>query len=103
MSPCCNPYRNCSAPARLSGTTRRPVHNGAMAQPPRREQRRTHLDASAVPVERAYLARAGVLEGHAADYERDVMEPDGALPEFIEAKLTLAREFRALAEELHWW
>jgi len=70
--------------------------------PPRRTQRKTHLDASAVPVERAFTARAEVLEGHAADYERDILEPGSALPEFIENKLTLAREFRALAEELHW-
>jgi hypothetical protein len=69
----------------------------------RRETRRTHLDASVVPVERAYLARAADLEKQAADYERDVMEPGGALPEFIEDKLVLAHEFRALAEELHWW
>lgn len=72
-------------------------------QPQRRENRRTHLDVSVVPVERALLARAAALEGHAASYERDVLEPGGALPEFIEDKLTLAREFRALAEELHFW
>lgn len=74
-----------------------------MAEPQRRPQRKTHLDASVVPVERSYLARAAALEQQAADYERDVLEPDGALPEFIEDKLVLAREFRALAEELHYW
>lgn len=74
-----------------------------MSGPQRRERRKTHLDASAVPVERAFTARAEALEGHVADYERDLLEPGGALPEFIEDKLTLAREFRALAEELHWW
>jgi hypothetical protein len=74
-----------------------------MSEPQRRETRRKHLDVSVVPVDRAYRARAADLEKQAADYERDVMEPGGALPEFIEDKLVLAREFRALAEELHWW
>ena len=74
-----------------------------MAREPQRADQPHHLNPHIIPVERALIARAGVLEGHAADYERDVLEPDGALPEFIEDKLTLAREFRALAEELKHW
>lgn len=72
-----------------------------MADPKRREQRRTHLDASVVPVERALLARAVVLDG------RSDTAPDH--PELgigpAEARLLheTASEFRALAEELHYW
>jgi hypothetical protein len=39
-----------------------------VSEPKRREMRRTHLDASVLPVERALLARAAALEeGGAAD------------------------------------
>jgi hypothetical protein len=62
-----------------------------MAEPKRRENRRTHLDASVVPVERALLARAGELEQPVDTAERIDM-----------IKFTVAAEFRALAEELHW-
>jgi hypothetical protein len=62
-----------------------------VGEPQRRTQRRTHLDASVVPVERALLARAQVLESGADD---DNAEP--AWP-------FLAAEFRELAEELHYW
>lgn len=64
-------------------------------EPSRRDLRRTHLDASVVPVERALLARAGVLEGG----EQQPGETDIAFG----MGLLLAQEFRALAEELHWW
>lgn len=73
-----------------------------MNVPQRRENRRTHLDASVVPVERALLARAGVLEQHVAEITAR-LDKGAALPEFAEDKLTLAAEFRALAEDLHWW
>jgi len=63
-----------------------------MQPPPRREQRRTHLDASVVPVERALVARAEKLE----DQSR---KTDGGNVNY----LFIAAEFRALAEELHWW
>ena len=42
-----------------------------MPDPQRREMRRTHLDASVVPVERALLARAAVLE---AEYKQLIQE-----------------------------
>jgi hypothetical protein len=77
------------------------------AQPRRREQRRTRLDASVVPVEQALLARAGELSSNAMQ-AFSVLGPeceDGtADPARIEPnlKLMLADEFRALAEELHW-
>jgi hypothetical protein len=58
--------------------------------PPRREQRKTHLDASVIPVERALLARADELEKRTQHIEE--------IP-----WVQVAAEFRALAEELHWW
>lgn len=74
-----------------------------MAPEPQRAAQPHHLNPHIIPVKRALIARASHLEAQAADYERDVLEPDGAFPEFIEDKLTLAREFRALAAELHHW
>lgn len=65
-------------------------------QPQRREQRRTHLDASVVPVERALLARAGALDESAA-------APPEPSPDEVRAEKLIADEFRALAEELHYW
>ena len=64
-----------------------------MTDPKRREQRRTHLDASVVPVERALLARADDLEN------RKSFEHIGGKP----AAEWLAAELRALADELHYW
>lgn len=61
-------------------------------EPKRREQRRTHLDASVVPVERALLARAQTLE-------RQSEETDGGNANY----LFVAAEFRSLAAELHYW
>ena len=64
--------------------------------PPRRDKPKAHLDASVVPVERALLARAGVLE---AEYIRQDKPTD--LQNLV--LLHTAQEFRALAEELHYW
>ena len=68
-----------------------------MNEPKRREQRRTHLDASAVPVERALLARAEELHEAASDAADD----EQRLAHVVAA--TLGTEFERLAEELHWW
>lgn len=64
-------------------------------QPQRRTeaQRKRHLDASVVPVERALLHRADELEA------REAPEHIGGKP----AAEWLAAEFRTLAEELHYW
>ena len=77
-----------------------------MADPKRREQRRTHLDASVVPVERALLARADDLEnlalsarGASAAVGGPVLVREGVTHQAAQA---IADEFRALAEELHW-
>lgn len=76
------------------------------AAPRRREQRRTHLDAASVPVERALLARADQLEnealsarGASAALGERVFARGGVTAETVQA---IAAEFRALAEELHW-
>lgn len=66
-----------------------------MSGPRRREQRRTHLDASTVPVERALIARAQGLAARAAP-----MPPGSDTSHIL---LTIAAEYTALAEELHWW
>jgi hypothetical protein len=75
--------------------------------PQRRAQRKTHLDASAVPVERALLARADDLEtlalsarGASAAIGGPVLAKDHMTPDLADA---VAAEFRSLAEELHWW
>ena len=82
-------------------------------EPQRREQRRTHLDASAVPVERALLARADGLDPHELTAVlRRQFRVHGADPKAAEKQAgifapvlieTLAAEFRALAAELHYW
>lgn len=64
------------------------------AQPKRREVRRPHLDAAAVPVERALLARAD-----GADCQIDNQTD----PATAAAYEVVRDEFRALAEELHYW
>lgn len=62
--------------------------------PQRRTVRRTHLDASAVPVERALLDRASRLN------ERGT----AMLPGFeADTLLAISAEFTELAEALHWW
>lgn len=68
-----------------------------MSAPPRRTQRKTHLDASAVPVERALLSRADFLDLVAQDHVSK-----GNTVNVTVATL-MSSEFRALAEELHWW
>jgi hypothetical protein len=64
-------------------------------EPQRRtdEQRRRHLDAHEVPLERALLARAAAIQDATGD------EPSSLLL----TQVYLAGEFRALAEELHYW
>jgi hypothetical protein len=66
--------------------------------PRRREQRRTHLDASVVPVERALLARAESLETSAEALNQLAIAAPTAV-----ILANVAAEFRALAEELHFW
>lgn len=60
------------------------------SEAPRREHRRTYLDASVLPVEQALLARASAL----------TVEADDGM--WGQVKLLVAAEFRLLAEELHW-
>ena len=84
------------------------------SEPQRREVRRTHLDASAVPVERALLARADAIESrivtsHNVEWTTDVQAVRDAVTKAAEDEgrnavaRIVAGEFRALAEELHWW
>lgn len=73
-----------------------------MADPKRREQRRTHLDASVVPVERALLARAQELAS-AAHTTRELDEYPLDVVIATRTERLMAAEFRALAEELHFW
>lgn len=65
-----------------------------MNQPPRRTQRRTHLDASVVPVERALLERARKL------HDAGSMLPPGTVEGLL--LLMFASQFTEMAEELHW-
>ena len=65
-----------------------------MNAPLRLGNRRAHLDAHVVPVERALLARAS-----GADCQVD-NQTDPAMAAAYEV---VRDEFRALAEELHWW
>lgn len=82
-----------------------------MPEPQRRERRRTHLDASVVPVERALLARAADAEKFAGQLFERAKAPDLASDEpaaefavrRAETLDAVAAEFRALAEELHYW
>lgn len=73
--------------------------------PKRREQRRTHLDASVVPVERALLARADLIGSDYAAARRAarVHGVQSDMAEVIADAMAglVAAEFRALAEELH--
>jgi len=67
------------------------------APPQRRTVRRNHLDAATVPVERALIARADALaKAAAAD---DVERADEAR----DIAAAIEGEFRALADELHYW
>lgn len=67
-----------------------------MTAPRRRETRRPHLDAATVPVERALITRAEALKTEADGHEH----PGGDTWYFTSR---LAAEFRALADELHYW
>lgn len=78
-----------------------------MPMPQRRATRKTHLDASVVPVEMALLARAEDLDnlaltarGASAAVGGPVLVREGMTHETAQA---IADEFHALAEELHWW
>lgn len=72
-----------------------------MSSPQRRDKPKTHLDASTVPVERALLARAAVLDERAASAPE---HPElGIGPDDARLLHGVAAEFRALAEELHYW
>lgn len=66
-----------------------------MAREPQRAPEPHHLDAKLIPVERALIARAAVLdeEAHA--------ETGATLGGAV--KLLVSQEFRALADELHHW
>jgi len=74
-------------------------------EPPRRPQRRTHLDASVVPVERALIARAEALSQEVLDEpESPGATEEQAMTEGVTraVRAFIARESLALAEELHW-
>ena len=79
-----------------------------MTDPKRREQRRPHLDASIVPVERALLARASEIGSHRG-VARQAARVHGLTAEPLVSVLAdavaeiVATEFRTLAEELHHW
>jgi hypothetical protein len=72
------------------------------AGPQRSEIGRPHLNAHIAPVERAYIARAKVIE---AQVDALMEDPGEAADHAILAccLATMAAEFRALAEELHHW
>lgn len=100
--------RNAEENARMMAGTIELQERTMAPQPQRRENRKTHLDASVVPVERALLARAHEMSSGAMQAfailgpERE----DGTdVPARIEPnlKLMMAAEFRNLAEELHYW
>lgn len=74
-----------------------------MNEPKRREQRRTHLDASVVPVERALLARAGAISASVMEVFSAAGDTETAETLAAHVRLDLAQEFRDLADELHYW
>jgi hypothetical protein len=69
------------------------------AGPQRRAQRVTHLNAQVRPVELALEARAKMIEAEAVTF----ISGDDAARAEIHLHEFVAGEFRALAEELHWW
>jgi len=89
--------RNSYEPARKA---RRQEERDMPQQPKRREVRRPHLDAPIVPVERALLERAKVLEQEVADGEGFI--PEDHPERSPDALRLVAAEFRSLAEEFHW-
>lgn len=60
-------------------------------------QRVKHLDAHIQPVEDALLARADALDNTVS------LETDGIDPVIGNLYSILAREFRAAADEIHYW
>lgn len=75
------------------------------SEPPRRTQRNKHLDASIVPVERALLERAEFLSARASQRnsinEAFIIENGPDIESALDVRV--AEEFRALADELHYW
>lgn len=71
------------------------------AAPKRRTVRNTHLNAAAVPVEQALLERAAELDNQAEALMDDLGTPTQELGAGI--RRIMAAEFRALADELHYW
>ena len=69
-------------------------------QPQRRENRKTHLDASVVPVERALLARADALDSTVTER---MASGDTLDLLTLTSYRVFSDQFRALAEELHHW
>jgi len=63
--------------------------------PIRREKPKRFLDASLVPLENALLARAETLDAEAMDVASTAPR--------LSVRSMLAQEFRALANELHYW
>ena len=76
-----------------------------MAREPQRAAEPHHLDARIVPVERALKARAEFLSLRASQrnaiMQAHIMENGPDIESALDVRL--ADEFRALAEELHYW
>lgn len=74
-----------------------------MDEPQRRTQRRTHLDASVLPVERAFLARAAAIQAQVSALSTAPVVDDLTDSIMAGALTVVAQEYRTMAEELHWW
>jgi len=66
-----------------------------MAREPQRAPEAHHLDAKLIPVERALIARAAVLN------EEALAETEATLAAAV--KLLVSQELMAVAVELHYW
>jgi hypothetical protein len=89
--------------ARPPVTGRNPKEH-LMAREPQREREPRHLDAKLVPVEHALLARAKAIEADAAlAVELVTAHPGLRTADNVPMLTRMAAEFRALAEELHYW
>ena len=74
------------------------------AQPPRRTTPAPHLLPQVVPVEKALLARAEAIEADADLLEAQAQKLGPGMPPLDAiACRVVATEFRALADELHYW
>lgn len=74
------------------------------AAPRRLEKRRAHIDAAAVPIERALIARAEALEESEPVATLEAGPEAAAMLQAVQhSHRFVAAEFRRLAEELHWW